>query len=242
MDEEQLQATVRANLVRVRNALADAAAEARRDPAGITLVGVSKYVDADATAALVEAGLCDLGEARPQQLWAKASDPRLAPGSPVCWHLIGHLQRNKADRTVPLAGLLHSIDSVRLLAAVDKAAAAVGKRQPVLLEVNCSGDPEKDGLAQADAVDFVEKASGMANIDLRGLMTMGAREGGAETARRNFADLRELRDRLQLASGVELPCLSMGMSGDFCEAILEGATHVRVGSALWTGVETLNHA
>ncbi|QDU88691.1 Pyridoxal phosphate homeostasis protein [Pirellulimonas nuda] len=237
MGEDQLRAIVRRNLERVRAEVANAAAEAGRDAAEITLVGVSKYVDATATAVLVDAGLCDLGEARPQQLWDKASDPRLAPMAPVRWHLIGHLQRNKADRTVPLAALVHSVDSGRLLAAVDKAAAAAGKRQAVLLEINCSGDSEKYGLAPAEAIDLVEQAGGMAGVSLQGLMTMGAREGGTTVARRNFADLRELRDNLVSESGVTLPILSMGMSGDFREAILEGATHVRIGSALWTGVD-----
>ncbi len=233
---DPLQATVRRNLEQVLEDVARAAADAGRDLAEVTVVGVSKYVDADVTADVVAAGLCDLGEARPQQLWAKAADERLAPDL-VRWHLIGHLQRNKTERTVPLCQLLHSIDSDRILAAVDQAAARAGKRQAILLEVNCSGDFQKHGLPPSRIRELVEHAQALSHIDLQGLMTMAAREGGAGVARSNFADLRELRDRLRGETGVPLPILSMGMSGDFREAILEGATHVRIGTALWTGID-----
>lgn len=227
---------VRSNLRRVQQRIAEAEHEAGRPAGDVCLVGVSKYVNSDGAAALLEFGIADLGEARPQQLWDKASDPRLSRLAGVRWHLIGHLQRNKVDRTVPLTHLIHSVESERLLRAIDAAAASANRRQPILLEVNCSGDASKDGLAPQEALRLAGSVDQFPHVELQGLMAMAALEGGPQTARRNFADLRQLRDRMSVLLGQPLPVLSMGMSGDLREAILEGATHVRVGSALWEGV------
>lgn len=229
---------VRANLARVRERIARACDAAGRSIEEVTLVGVSKYVDAAKTAALFEAGCHELGEARPQQLWAKADAPELRDIE-VRWRLIGHLQRNKAERTVACAHSIDSVDSRRLIVAIDKAAAASGKRLRVLLEVNCSGDPEKHGLKPDDAPGLLAELGDFPNVEVLGLMTMAAREGGEAVARANFAKLRELRDELLrlLPEGHSLDQLSMGMSGDLEAAIMEGSTHVRVGSALWAGLE-----
>ncbi|TWT35676.1 Pyridoxal phosphate homeostasis protein [Posidoniimonas corsicana] len=228
---------VRENLQAVRQRIADAAGRAGRDPAGVRLVGVSKYVDAATSGLLVEAGCRALGESRPQQLWAKAAAAELA-GADVEWHLIGHLQRNKVRQTLPVAALLHSVDSPRLLAAVQQAAQTLGLRARALLEVNCSGDPEKHGLAPDELEAVVASLPDFPAVQIDGLMTMAAREGGRSEAQSNFAELRELRDRVAASApdGVTLSELSMGMSGDFEEAIAEGATLVRVGSALWDGL------
>ena len=234
MAPADLDATVRANLARVRERIATACQRAGRDPAGVRLVGVSKYVDPLAAAALVRAGCVDLGEARPQVLWAKAAAPELT-GVGVRWRLIGHLQRNKADRTVAASAAIDSVDSLRLLSTLDKAAAAAGKRLPILLEVNVSGDAEKHGFAPADLAEALERLDNCPNLLAEGLMGMAARDGGAEVARHNFATLRELRDRLSTPQR-PLGELSMGMSGDLDQAILEGSTMVRVGSALWEGL------
>lgn len=228
---------VRENFAGVLSRIADAARQAGRDPADVRLVGVTKYVDAAATALLADAGCTVLGESRPQQLWDKADSPELA-GKAIEWHLIGHLQRNKVRQTLPHAALLHSIDSPRLLKAVQQAAESLGRPARALLEVNCSGDAEKHGFAPEDLKPVVESLADYPAVEIRGLMTMAARQGGPDQARRDFALLRELRDQVAAAApdGVSLAELSMGMSGDFEQAIAEGATLVRVGSALWDGL------
>jgi pyridoxal phosphate enzyme (YggS family) len=224
------------NLVRVRESIAAAAEACGRDPAAIRLVAVTKYVDAATAAHLVAAGCHDLGESRPQQLWHKAAAPDLAG---VQWHLVGRLQRNKIRRTLPLVHLIHSVDSVRLLAAIDEHAAALAASPRVLLEVNCSGDAAKQGFAADDVRRAAPTLGDFRHMSISGLMTMAPLEGDDHAARTAFAALRTLRDELaaELPPGVALDELSMGMSGDFPAAIAEGATIVRIGSALFEGVE-----
>jgi hypothetical protein len=228
---------IAANLNQVRSRIADAAARAGRPAESVTLVAVTKYVGAEATAALVEAGCHDLGESRPQELWSKAEP---LSGSPVRWHLIGHLQRNKIRRTLPLVSLIHSVDSARLLAALDEAALALDLAANVLLEVNISLDRTKTGLPPDEVAGVLEQAGEFSHIAIRGLMGMATLEGGTAAARRDFARLRILRDELALncPPNVSLAELSMGMSGDYETAIEEGATIVRVGSALFEGIDT----
>ena len=228
------------NLRRTHERIARAAEAAGRSADEITLVAVTKYVGAKKVRELVQAGCTDLGESRPQELWSKAGELgelALASGEtvpPIHWHLVGHLQRNKIRRTLPLVSLIHSVDSERLLAAIDAEwqtlAATQSDLRPavrVLLEVNTSGESAKHGLAPDDVEPLVAAATRFPCVTICGLMTMAALEGGLDTAARNFAKLRQLRDRLQLRE------LSMGMSGDFEVAIREGATLVRIGSALW---------
>jgi pyridoxal phosphate enzyme (YggS family) len=229
-----LDSVVRANVERVREQIAAACEAAGQSVNDVTLVGVSKYVGPAETAALVRAGCLVLGESRPQLLWSKAAAPELA-GLPIEWRMIGHLQRNKVDRTVAVAAGIDSIDSLRLLKAVNDAAVAAGKTQAVLLEVNESGDAEKHGFQPEELPAVLGELGAYANVQVEGLMTMAAREGDRDTARHNFAALRELRDRVATPDQ-PLKELSMGMSGDFHEAILEGSTMVRIGSALWEGV------
>lgn len=222
------------NLHRVRDRIAEAAVAAGRSPDEVTLVGVSKYVDAATTCLLADAGLPTLGEARPQQLWDKASAPELVDAR-IDWHLIGHLQRNKVRRTLPLVKLVHGVDSERLLRAIsdESSAAASAHRGPtrLLLEINISGDAHKHGFTPPQVEELISRFTQFPHVRLCGLMGMAAREGGVAVARQNFAALRELRD--QLLPGSEL---SMGMSGDFEAAIAEGSTIVRVGTALWEGM------
>jgi hypothetical protein len=157
----------------------------------------------------------------------------------VRWHLIGHLQRNKTARTLEHAHLIHSADSWRLIETIDEAAGKRGQRAAVLIEVNTSGDATNGGFMPTDVEPLVEPLSRFGWIEVRGLMTMAAREGDATVARRNFADLRELAERLRAVSPATLAWqeLSMGMSGDYEIAIAEGATIVRIGSALFEGIE-----
>ncbi len=244
------------SLRRIQERIARAAESAGRNADEITLVGVTKYVGSHEAAELVAAGCANLGESRPQELWKKASALNGAANKPaVRWHLIGHLQRNKVARTLPLVSLIHSVDSERLLAAINEARslprpmgegrdedAAADKPPPVdvLLEVNTSGESAKHGLSPNDVEPLFATAPRYPHVAIRGLMTMAALEGDETVAARNFASLRELRDRLRpnAPSCVTLDNLSMGMSNDFEIAIHEGATIVRIGSLLWKSMDT----
>jgi pyridoxal phosphate enzyme (YggS family) len=238
------------NVARVRERIARAAESAGRPSEDITLVAVTKYVRPEEAAQVVASGCLDLGESRPQELWHKAAalaaGGELAPpsgqaGPAVRWHLVGHLQRNKIRRTLPVVHMIHSVDSQRLLAAVDE---ELGRHETsrlaplkVLLEVNTSGESAKHGLAPEELEGLLIYAPQGDRVTICGLMTIAALEGGPAVAARNFAALRKLRDNLQQVApdGVRLDELSMGMSGDFEIAIAEGATIVRIGSALWDG-------
>ena len=230
----------RSNLAAVRDRVADACRQAGRPPESVRLVGVTKYVSADLTRLLLEAGCVDVAESRPQSLWDKAVVLTAHDPAPR-WHLIGHLQRNKIRRTLPLLSLLHSLDSLRLLGTIDAEAAAAGIVCDALIEVNIAGDPGRTGVMEADVAALLEAAAGMPHVRVLGLMGMASipEDDATGAARRQFATLRDLRDELagRLPSMTGLHELSMGMSGDFVEAILEGATLVRIGSALWEGLE-----
>jgi pyridoxal phosphate enzyme (YggS family) len=182
---------------------------------------------------LPEAGLTVLGENRVQDLVAKAA----AMPVQVEWHMIGHLQRNKAKMACELASLIHSVDSVRRAEAISDCGVQLCKRVPVLIEVNVSGENSKQGLAPEELESCLEAMLEMGGIEPRGLMTMAPLGADPEATRPVFASLRELMHRTR--ARMALPCLtelSMGMSGDFEQAIEEGATLVRVGSALYEGL------
>ncbi|MFP6621262.1 MAG: YggS family pyridoxal phosphate-dependent enzyme [Pirellulaceae bacterium] len=223
------------NLGSIQDRIAAAAQRSGRDAGDVSLVAVCKYVSSRLTAALVNAGCLAVGENRPQQLWDKRE--ALAE-TPVQWHMIGNLQRNKVKRTIESLALLHSGDSLRLLSTVNDAAAAASLRLPVLLQVNISREPNKHGFASEEMALALPEVAAMEHLDVRGLMTMATLGGGSDQARGDFARLRELRDTLQAEcpESISLDELSMGMSGDFEAAIEEGATLVRVGSALFEGI------
>lgn len=224
------------NLADLRGRIADAARRSGRTAEDVKLVAVTKYVDADVARQLVQTGCHDLGEARPQELWRKAD---ALAAEAVAWHLIGHLQRNKIARTLRLAHLIHSGDSMRLLNAIDaEAAQAALAPVPILLEVNISGDATKHGFKADELPSLGAQFAALANIEIRGMMCMAGREGDLDAARRDFESLRLLRDQLRLlwSNRLDLDELSMGMSGDYEVAIEEGATIVRIGSALFAGV------
>jgi pyridoxal phosphate enzyme (YggS family) len=224
------------NLARVRENIAAAAARSGRRPESVTLVGVTKYVEPLIARQLVEAGLNTLGESRPQQLWQKAES---LTDLQVSWHLIGHLQRNKVKRTLPLVACIHSVDSLRLLQEINREAVAIQQTAVVLLEANISGDASKTGLKPDEVEPLFPEIIKQTSVRVMGLMTMAALEGGADRARRDFAALRTLRDQLapKCRANISLNELSMGMSGDYEVAIEEGATIVRVGSALFEGLK-----
>jgi hypothetical protein len=200
----------------------------------VTLVAVTKSVSAEVAALLPELGILDLGENRPQELWRKAA----ALPATVRWHLIGHLQRNKVERTLPLTTLIHSADSVRLLEALEHEAGKQQRIVEVLLEVNASGEAQKQGFAPEELPAVLPRLQELRHVRVRGLMTMAALEEDPQRSRPTFVRLRELRDQLrgQLGPPHRLEHLSMGMTNDFEVAVEEGATLVRIGTALFEGL------
>lgn len=241
MDEKSvataMQLRVRSNWEQLQSEVADAVARSSRPADSVTIVGVTKYVDLNATRCLLDAGCHDLAESRPQSLWSKAE--QLADHSPR-WHLIGHLQRNKAKRTIPCLHLMHSLDSLRLLEQLETDCAATGKKLDVLLEVNVTSDESKTGVRQDQLSELLDGVAKCSHIRLRGVMGMASLEGGSDQARRDFAAIRGLFESIrgQSANSESVDVLSMGMSGDFAEAILEGSTMIRVGSRLFDGLES----
>lgn len=221
------------NLERVEARIQAACQQAGRARGEVTLIGITKYVDATTTKLLFDVGLHDLGESRPQIIWDKASQIPDAP-----WHLVGHLQRNKVARTLPLVRLIHSVDSQRLLQTINEEAAKANKVQEVLLELHLTDEVTKSGFTQEEWPRLPSFVVGLDHIKVTGLMGMAALNGTPNDARKTFVQLRELRDRWQplFPAPHHLHHLSMGMTGDFEQAILEGATMVRIGSALFEGL------
>ena len=220
------------NLERVRANVAAAAEKAGRDPRSVRLLAVSKTFPLSDILEAHEAGQLEFGENRVQELETKVPNGT----SDIIWHLIGHLQSNKAEKAVELAEYIHSVDSVKLLNKINSAAAKRGKIQKILLEVNVSGEESKFGLSGWDALhETAEHALALSNIQLLGLMTMAPLDADDAVLHSTFGGLREFRDRLEREFSVTLPELSMGMSHDYPVAIAEGATIVRVGTAIFGG-------
>jgi PLP dependent protein len=220
-------------LAAVRGRIANACRRAGREPGGVTLVAVTKTVSPEVAAVVLELGVRDLGESRPQELWKKA-----AAVAGARWHLCGHLQRNKIDRTIPLVSLVHSVDSERVLEALAAFGAKRGTPVPVLLEVNCSREAAKGGFSPEAVPALGDKLAALPGVEVRGLMTMAAYSDNPKDARPAFAELRRIRDDLRVRTGLLLPELSMGMSGDFEVGVEEGATLVRVGTTLFEGLDS----
>lgn len=216
---------------------------AGRDPASVRLIVVTKSVSPEVVQALLLLGQRDLGENRVQQLVARADAlgtdalETIAAAVPR-WHMIGHLQRNKVRPLLEVCRVVHSVDSERLAVEIDRCAAGRGSSVDVMLEVNVAGESNKTGLAAGDAPRVTEQIMKLTHVQLRGLMTMAPLDGGPAAARNTFSDLRQLSERLRAAGAMPAASvdLSMGMSQDFEEAILEGATMVRVGSVLFEGL------
>ncbi|MCX5670667.1 MAG: YggS family pyridoxal phosphate-dependent enzyme [Planctomycetota bacterium] len=229
-----------ANLRDVQDRIAAAAARSGRPATAVRLVAVTKTVSPATIRLLVEAGQRDLGENRPQQLRDRAATlggPSTGSGQglDVAWHMIGHLQRNKVKYVVPMAAMIHSVDSLALAEEIGKRAQAAAARAVFLLEVNVSGEASKGGASPAEAPALASAAAALAGVDLAGLMTMAPIAEDPKTVRPVFAALRELRDRINREAPLPQPLieLSMGMTQDYEVAIEEGATIVRVGTALF---------
>ena len=197
----------------------------------VTIVAVTKGFGLDAVAAALDAGLTDLGENRVQEALDKIDTPA---GRRATWHLIGHLQRNKAKLVSGRFALVHSLDSVALAEELDKRAggAAQGARQRVLLQVNVAGEAQKSGCAPVETPAVARRVAGLPHLALEGLMTIAPFTDAEDVQRRTFRGLRELRDALQ-EEGLWLPMLSMGMSADYGTAVEEGATVIRLGTVLF---------
>jgi PLP dependent protein len=214
----------------VRERIAAAARASGRDPAEITLIGAVKTVPPERIRVAVEAGLTDLGENRVQEA-ERAID---AVGRRMArWHMIGHLQRNKAARAVEWFDRIHGIDDEELARALSRRAESLELRLPVLIQVNISNEGSKFGVAPEAASRLVERVATLKGLALDGLMSIGAPVVRPEDARGGFARTREVRDRAERETGVALRELSMGMSDDFEIAVEEGSTMVRVGTALF---------
>lgn len=225
---------LRENVELVRCRIAAAARRSGREPTAVTLVAVTKRNPPELVPPLFELGLTDLGENYPQELWKKAE---AFPHLPLRWHLIGHLQGNKARRTLPLVTMIHAVDSLKLLQSLDSLAREAPRPPSVCLQVNTSSEAAKHGWSADQIVRDASAIAACRSIPIVGLMTMAALGTTAQTARPSFVELRELRDSLRGLTGLSLDELSMGMSNDYETAIEEGATLVRVGSALFEGVE-----
>jgi pyridoxal phosphate enzyme (YggS family) len=219
------------NLERLRERIAHAAQRAGRPAEEITLIAVSKTFSADAIRAAYDAGLRSFGENRVQEFEAK--QPKLANVPDATWHLIGHLQSNKARRAAHLFHHVDSIDSLALAQKLDAAAAAERKRLPVLIEVHLGGEETKSGVAERDLAALADGIEELPHLELRGLMTIPPYCDDTEAARPYFRKLRELSDGISQRLGRALPTLSMGMSHDFEVAIEEGASEIRIGTALF---------
>jgi pyridoxal phosphate enzyme (YggS family) len=226
---------LRANLESVLARMADAAHRAGRGPEAIRLVAVTKKRPTAWVRALVGLGVVDLGENYPQELWSKAGE---LADLPVRWHLVGHLQSNKARRTLPLARVIHGVDSLRLLRVLDDLAAEVAEPPVVYLQVNTSGEAAKHGWEPEALLADAEAIATCRRLPIRGLMTMAAFGTSGDQTRPSFARLRAVRDVLQQRTRLPLDDLSMGMSNDYEAAIEEGATVVRIGSALFEGIRS----
>ncbi len=195
----------------------------------VTIVAVTKGFGLEAVEAALAAGLTDLGENRVQEAVAKIETP---VGRRATWHLIGHLQRNKAKDVPGRFALVHSVDSAALAEELDRRAATHGATVRALLQVNVAGETEKSGCAPAEAAGLAKRVAGLPHLALEGLMTIAPLTDDEAAQRRTFRGLRELRDALR-EDGLWLPTLSMGMSGDYGVAVEEGATVIRVGTALF---------
>ncbi|NLF30744.1 MAG: YggS family pyridoxal phosphate-dependent enzyme [Planctomycetes bacterium] len=228
------------NLARIHDRMAAACGRVRRDVSEVALVAVTKSVEPDVIRELVLLGQTDLGESRVQQLAERAADPAIAAaaaeiGQTVRWHMVGHLQRNKVKACLDASRMIHSVDSLRLAEEINARAAQASTTVECLLEVNTSSEPQKDGVAVGAATHMAEQIRTLKCLRLTGLMTMAPLTENLDDARRCFVRLRELFEEIRAEgiAGREFGRLSMGMSNDFEAAIEEGATLVRVGTALF---------
>lgn len=239
VEQERARCDVAARLASVRERIAGACRMRARDPQSVRLVAVTKTVPSDLILEAVRCGQLLFGEnyvqegARKREVIEKSG---LAAAGQVHWHLIGNLQRNKVARAVEAFDMIQSVDRAEVADAISSRSAAIGKRMPVLMQINISGEGSKSGIDPEHALGLAERLAVQEGIELRGLMCIGRiDEGGVpdDVRRQEFGAMRSIRDDLAARLGIELPELSMGMSDDYVTAVEEGATIVRVGSAIF---------
>lgn len=220
------------NVVVVRQRVAAAARRGGRDPAAVTIIAVTKTRTVDEVRQVLATGLTDLGENRVQELKEKWT---ALGGTAATWHVIGSLQTNKAKQAMEMASLVHSLDREALADEFARVAERDGKLVDALVQVNVSGEGSKHGIAAADLVGFLRRISERGQIRVHGLMTMAPLDADAEQSRPHFRRLRLLAAEAQRLAlpGIDLKHLSMGMSGDYEVAVEEGATLVRIGTAIF---------
>ena len=217
----------------VRERIARAAERASRPPEAVTLVAVSKTFPAEAVRAAFDAGVREFGENRVQEAEAKIAALEALRGEGLRWHLVGHLQSNKARRAAALFDVIQSVDSAGLAERLERAATEGGRPVRALVQVDLAGEAAKFGLPEAEAEEALGRLRGLGGLHVEGLMVMPPYSDDPEAARPYFRRLRALRDRLVAAGLLDGADLSMGMSHDFETAVEEGATIVRVGSAIF---------
>jgi len=222
---------IEANIQNIRQRIAAAAARAHRDPAGIRMMAVSKTVEPERIQRALDAGITLLGENYVQE--AREKIPAVGRGAE--WHMIGHLQTNKAKYVVHLFDWIHSVDRLELAQELDKRAFQHNRRLNVLVEVNVSGEASKNGIEPSGVPELVRRISALPHLTIRGLMTMPPYSDNPEHSRPYFQALRGLRDEIHAAAipNVRMDELSMGMTDDFEVAVEEGATIIRVGRAIF---------
>lgn len=222
---------IAANYTRIREQVAEAARRCGRRPESITIVCAAKTKGPAAVQAVLAAGATDIGENYVQEAQQKI----VQVATPACWHLIGHLQRNKAKTAVQLFTLIHSLDSVALTRELHRRGEKQNKVVRTLIEINLSGETTKSGIALEEVDDLLETASALSHVQIEGFMTIPPPGSTAEAARPYFRALAELRDRYARfqTANVRFDELSMGMTDDFLVAIEEGATIVRIGRAIF---------
>ena len=221
------------NIKNVYRKISSAAIRSGRNPFDVKLIAVTKTVGMDKIKEAIDLGLRIFGENRVQEAEQKITDCRLQIANcKLEWHMIGHLQKNKAKKAIQLFDLIHSLDSIELAKELNKYAERERKIQRALIEVKLSGEETKYGVVRENLMDLIESVSRMNNLKLEGLMTMPPFFDNPEMARPFFKGLRELRDNAE-KSGYKLLELSMGMTTDFEVAILEGATMVRIGTGIF---------
>jgi pyridoxal phosphate enzyme (YggS family) len=219
---------IESRLAHIQNAIGEAAQRAGRNPAGIELLAVSKTRTNEIIHQAMRAGITHFGENKVQE--ARGKIETLGRG---VWHLIGHLQTNKAKDAVRLFDSIDSVDRLELAEEIARRAEVTGKTQNVLLQVNIARESAKFGCAPESARNLAEEINAIPRLNLRGLMTIAPYSPDPEKSRPHFARLRELHGKIEADTGLHLPVLSMGMSGDFAVAIEEGSTCVRIGTALF---------
>lgn len=228
--------TISDNIADCRRRLAGAAAKSGRQPEDITLVAVTKNVSVAGICQALDSGLSNIGENRVQEALSKRREiEEHCAGKALrpVWHMIGHLQSNKARDAVRSFDLIHSLDSLKLAQKVDQEACSAGKKQEALLEVNVSGEKSKYGFSPAEVETVFDELLSLRNVSVRGLMTIAPIAAKAHEARAVFRGLRQLKERLQRKAGPQFALLSMGMSDDFEAAVEEGADIVRLGRAIF---------